>query len=121
MREKCRRRSKKLLLSAVVVQNRLDMSSRLLNDLKTHGNRILIFSDEKTFFVDHFINKQNERVIAFGNDVSEQRVFGDIMMLGVVASNGEKMPPLWFERGSMLTPAIYREVLETKVLPCQED
>ena len=37
------------------------------------------------------------------------------MMLGVVASNGEKMLPVWIERGYRLTSAVYKEVLEIKV------
>ena len=37
-------------------------------------------------------------------------------MLGIVASNGEKMPPDWFQQGYRLTSAVYKEVLETKVL-----
>ena len=117
------RRFKKPLLSAAMIQKRLDRSTRLLNDLKSHGNRILIFSDEKTFTVDPVFNRQNDRVVSFGNDVSNhQRVSttkhpASVMMLGVVASNGEKMPPVWFERGYRLTSAVYKEILETKVLP----
>ena len=39
------------------------------------------------------------------------------MMLGVIASNGKKMPPVWFKRGYWLTSVVYKEVLETIVLP----
>ena len=40
------------LLTAVMVHKRHKRCSRLLNDMKCHGNRVLIFSDEKTFTVD---------------------------------------------------------------------
>ena len=40
-----------------------------------------------------------------------------VMMLGVVASNGEKIPPLWFKAGYRLTAADYRDILATNVLP----
>ena len=40
-----------------------------------------------------------------------------IMMLGIVVFNEEKLPPVWFEQGYWLTSAVYKEVLETKVLP----
>ena len=40
------------------------------------------------------------------------------MMFSVLASNGEKIPPVWFNQGCRLTSAVYKEVLETKVLPC---
>ena len=41
-------------------------------------------------------------------------------MLGVVASNGAKMGPVSYERDYKQTFAVYKEVLETKVLG-QED
>ena len=37
--------------------------------------------------------------------------------LGTVASNGVKMSLVWFEGGCRLTSAVYKGVLETKVLP----
>ena len=39
------------------------------------------------------------------------------MMLGVVASNGEKMPPVWFELGYSPTSVINKEALQTNALP----
>ena len=39
------------------------------------------------------------------------------MMLGVIGSDGSKMPPIWFEKGYRLTAAHYRDLLEKKVLP----
>ena len=40
-----------------------------------------------------------------------------IIFLGVVASNGKKKTPGWFERSYGLTSSLYKKVLETKVLP----
>ena len=67
-------------------------------------------------------NKKADRVETFGNDgrtVSKltTKYSAPIIMLGVVASNGEKMPSVWCERGYRLTSAVYKEVLEAKVLP----
>ena len=42
------------------------------------------------------------------------------MVLGVEASNGEKMPYVWVERGHRLTSAVCKEIFETKVLPWVE-
>ena len=123
------------------VQKRLERSARL-NYLKNHRNLILIFSllkDEdfstmkkvvqKTFIVDHcwscFIvdsvfNKQNDWIIMFGNDFSEYprvpttKHPASIMMLDVVASNREKMPLVWFERGYRLTSAVYKKIWRWK-------
>ena len=97
--------------------------TRLLNNLKSNGNRVIFFSDEKTFTVDPAINKQNDRVVSFGQDisgvcyVSTTKRPASVMMLGVVASNGENMPPVWFRGGYMLTGADYRDIMTTKVLP----
>ena len=41
--------------------------------MKRQGNRVFIISDEKTFTVDPVINKQNDRVISFGQDISDVR------------------------------------------------
>ena len=114
---------RKPLLTSAMKLKRLERSKRLLNDMKNHGNRILIFSDEKTFTVDPVVNKQNDRVVSFGQDVSEVRNISttkhpaSVMMFGVVASNGEKMPPVWFPTGYRLTAADYKDILESKVLP----
>ena len=80
-----------------MLQKRLERSTRLLNDLKTHGKQSLIFAVEKTFTVDPVLNKQNDRSVTFENDVSEHRRMSttkhsaSIITLGVVPSNGEKM------------------------------
>ena len=49
--------------------------------------------------------------------VSTTKDTASIMMLGVVASNGRKILPVWFELGCRLTSAVYKEVLETQALP----
>ena len=59
------RPSRNHLFSARIVQKRLKKSTRLLNDLKNHGNQILIFSSEKNVTVDPVIDKQNGRVVTF--------------------------------------------------------
>ena len=117
MEQKSVIRSRKLMLSAANVQKSREKSTSLLNDLKIHWNQILILSDEKTFPVAPVFNKLNNRGVTFGNDVSEHRRLpttkytASIMMLGVVASNWEKIPPVWFQRGYRLTSAVYNKVL----------
>ena len=84
--------------------------------------KVIFFSDEKTFMVDPVVNKQNERVVSFGKDISEVRYLSrikhqtSVMMLGVVVLNGEKMSPVWFDVGYRLTAADYKDILATKVL-----
>ncbi|QQP51100.1 Putative transposable element, partial [Caligus rogercresseyi] len=83
---------------------RLDRCRRILSDLKHNGDR-------KTFTVDPVYNKQNDRVICFGNTKHP----ASVMMLGIVASTGDKMPPIWFPTGYRLTGADYLELLKTKI------
>ena len=74
--------------------SRLERSTHLLNDLKNHGNWILISSNKKTFIIDPVFSKPNYRKVVSENNVSEHRWVlttkhpASIMMLGVVASNG---------------------------------
>ena len=51
-------------IAAAMKQSRLERGNRLLNDLKNHGNWIVIFSDEWTFTVDPVVNKQNDRIVS---------------------------------------------------------
>ena len=44
-------------------------------------------------------------------NVSTTKHPASVMMHGVMASNGEKMPPVWFPRGCRLTTAAYKYVL----------
>ena len=52
------RRSRKPLLSGAMILKRLERSTHLLNDLNNYGNRIIIFTDEKTFIVDQVFNNR---------------------------------------------------------------
>ena len=47
MEGKSLRLLRKILLCTAIVQNCLERSTRLLNDLKNHGNLILFFSKRK--------------------------------------------------------------------------
>ena len=80
---------KKPLLNLLMIQKRLERSTCLLNDLKNHGNQILIFSNEKMFTVDPACNKRNDHVVTFGKDISEihkvstMKHPASVIMLGV--------------------------------------
>ena len=120
-------KSKKFVENPLLTQKqqeaRLERCKKILNDLKHSRDRIIFFSDEKTFTVDPVINKQNDRVVCFEDTRRELRHAtrtkhpASVMMLGVVASTGQKMPPIWFDTGYRLNAADYLEILKTKVLP----
>ena len=107
---------KKPLLTAAMKQKHLQRGNRLLNDLKNHWNLIVIFSNEKTFTVDPVVNKQNDRISELRKESTTKHP-ASVMMLGVVASNGEKMPPVLFPRSYRLNADAYKNVLVTKILP----
>ena len=90
-----------------------EVTNYLLNDLEIHGNRIVIFSDVKTFTVDPVVNKQNDYIINFGQDISELQNASTTKHPASMM-----MPPVWFPRGCRLTAAVYKDVLVTKILPC---
>ena len=60
------RHIKKRLLTAAMKQKQLEQCSWLLNNLKNHGNWIIIFLDEMTLTVDPVVNNQNNQVVSFG-------------------------------------------------------
>ena len=74
--------------------------------------------------VDLVINKQSDRVAGFDKGISDVRCVSttkcqaSAMMLGVVASNREKMPPDWFDVGFRLTAAACKDILASRILPC---
>ena len=96
------RRSSKSLLSAGMVEKRLERSTRLLKTWKITGVNSSFFLMRKMFAVYPVFNKQNDRVATFGNNASGQcrvpttKHLAPIMMLGLIASNGEKIPHVWF-------------------------
>ena len=100
------RRSRKLQPSAAMVQKRLERSTRLLNGVKNHGNRNLIFYDEKTFNLDPDFSKQNDKVVAFGNDASEY--------CRVSTTKSSASITTWFERGYRLTFVAYKQLWNKK-------
>ena len=103
-------------------QKRLKRSKKLLNNIKNYGNQI-IYSRKKSFTIDPVVNKQNDRVVSFGQDVPEMPNVSTtkhptfVMMLGVVSSNKEKMPTLWFPMSYRLTARDYKNIFKSKVLP----
>lgn len=116
------KRAKKPLLTAAMKQKRFERCNHILNDLKNHGDRIVIFSDEMTFTVDSVMNKQNDRIVSFGQNISELQIVSKTKTSGLCDDawnrgiEWRKMPPVWFPGGYRLTTAAYKDVLVTKVV-----
>ncbi|QQP32394.1 Uncharacterized protein FKW44_024692, partial [Caligus rogercresseyi] len=71
-------------------------SQKVLNFFKHNGDTVKIYSDKKIFTVDAVLNRRNDRFLA------EQEV-SPIMVLGIVASDGNKMPPHFFRSNEKVT------------------
>ena len=114
-------------LSPSQKEARLQRSKHILNDLKKPSargggpDRLIFFSDEKNFQQDQVVNRRNDRWLCA--DITEVPVVmrtkypQTLMVLGVVTSEGEVMPPHIFERGSRLNAEGYIHVLSTVVKP----
>ncbi|UYV75622.1 hypothetical protein LAZ67_13000780 [Cordylochernes scorpioides] len=110
------------LLTENMKNNRKGKAAALLNNLKHDSFGMLrFFSDEKNFDVDQKINPRNDRWIC--KDPSEIPVVmhtkfpASVMVLGVISSEGDVMPPHFFEKGLRMNADTYINVLETVVKP----
>ncbi|UYV73977.1 hypothetical protein LAZ67_11001680 [Cordylochernes scorpioides] len=106
------------LLTENMKNNRKGKAAALLNNLKHDSFGMLrFFSDEKNFEVDQKVNPRNDRWIC--KDPSEIPVVmhtkfpASVMVLGVISSEGDVMPPHFFEKGLRMNADTYINVLET--------
>jgi len=114
-------RSPRHLLTDAMKARRLERAQKVMGYIRRHGSTIRIFSDEKIFVVDAVVNRRNGRFLA--KSIQEvERTFrtkhpAQVMVLGVVASDGKKMPPFFFKPGERVGADAYYRVLRYHVLP----
>jgi hypothetical protein len=122
---KSRARVKKHLINQVSQDKRLQKSKKLLNLLKTK-KPIILFSDEKVFDVDSVSNSRLDRYLSSekSEDVQDNIRFkfqtkhpANVMVFGLVSSDGKKMAPHFFPVGTRIDSEKYIEVLKNKVKP----
>ena len=110
------------LFTAALMEQRLIKGTALLNELK-HGSsgHVRFFSDEKKLIQDKLHNQQND--CFFTDDPEEVPIVIStkfptfVMVLGVVSSDGDIMPPYFFPKGLRMPANDYIKVLETMVKP----
>ncbi len=91
------------LLTEQMKAKQLTRCQKLLTFLKGNGSTVKIFSDKKIFTVDQVYNRRNDRWI--GESPEEvQGIFRmkhpqQVMVLGVLTSDGRRMPPYFFGPG----------------------
>ncbi len=115
-------RRRRQLLSQTAKNSRVDRGKKLINWLKKKPSSVvLVFSDKKNWTVDQSRNARNDRFLAYAVEevppINQTKHPASAMMLGVVASDGNRMPPFWFPRGLRVGAKEYLEVLKTVVKP----
>ena len=113
---------KRHLFTAALMKRRLIKGTALLNELK-HGlsGHVIFFSKEKKFIQDKLHNRQNDRFITDDPEevpiVMSTKFPTSVMVLDVVSSDGDAMPPYFFPEGLRVAANDYIKVLETVVKP----
>lgn len=113
-------------MNEATMERRADKAARLLVKLKhpQAQNQLIFFSDEKNFCQDQKVNKRNDRWLCA--DVEEVPVVmstkfpATVMVLGVISSEGDVMPPFFFEEGLRVNADAYIHVMDTVVKPWME-
>ncbi len=122
---KSRARVKKHLINQVSKEKRLQKDKKLVNLLKTK-NPIILFSDEKVFYVDSVSNSRLDRYLSSekSEDVDENIRFkfqtkhpASVMVFGLISSDGKKMAPHFFPVGTRIDSEEFIKVLKSKVKP----
>lgn len=111
------KKRKRQKLTQTTIETRLAKAKKLLNWIKSHASIVRIFSDKKLWTVDLAHNNQNERCLAFSREdvpaVLTTKHPASAMMLGVVASDGKRMPPYWTAQNVKITADIYLDIMQT--------
>ena len=110
------------LLTAALMEQWLIKGTALLNELK-HGSsgHVRFLLDEKKFIQDKLHNQQNNCFITDDPEevpiVMSTKFPTSVMVLGIMSSNGDVMPPYFFLEGLRVVANDYIKVLETVVKP----
>ena len=114
-------RRRRQLLSETTMATRVTKGMKLLTWIKHDKGTIRIFSDKKMWTVDQVRNSQNDRFLAYCVEevppILSTKHPASAMMLGVVASDGNRMPPHWFDKGLKINTEAYLNVMESVVKP----
>lgn len=100
----------------------LERAKALLNKLKKlPPSTIKIFSDKKLFTVDQVYNCRNDRYIVDkgtpAKPVYKSKHPASVMVLGIVASDGKKCPPIFIPEGLKVNSDTCIDLLRTKLRP----
>ena len=104
-------------------ERRLTKAKKLLNKVKhpEKDNLLKFFSDEKNFEQDQKVNRRNDRWLCQDPHdvprVMHTKFPATVMVLGVISSEGDVMPPYFFLKGLRVRAAEYVKVLREVIKP----
>ena len=112
-------------MSMASQERRLDKAKKMLNKLKnlqrSKKTELIFLSDEKNFTQDQKINRQNNRWLCSDPKdvpvVMSTKFPTAVIVLAVISSKVNIMPPSFFERRLRVNPATYIDVMSTVVKP----
>ncbi|QQP51465.1 Transposable element tcb2 transposase [Caligus rogercresseyi] len=96
--------------------DRVTKGKILINQMKSKSGFLRFFSDEKIFTIDASHNRRNERWICL--DADEVKPFmktknpASNMVLAVISTEGDVMPPYFFQKKETVNKEVYKRVLE---------
>lgn len=111
------------MLTPQQCQKRAEQGKKIVCSLKNNRRKVIVFSDEKNFHVDAYINYRNTRHLAKKPEDVDKAIRyapqskhpGKAMMIGVVCNDGHKLPPIWINGN--LTGAKYHHILGHQIFP----
>ena len=101
---------------------RLDRAMKLLSWHKKNKEKVVVWSDEKLFYAETHVNKQNDRILIplVCTDHSIRIVRrtknpSKVMVFLAVASDGQVMPPILFPPNCKVNSNVYQDLVLSKV------
>ena len=81
----------------------------------------MFLSDEKNFNQDQKVNRKNDRWLALDRSqvplVMSTKFLTNVMVLGIVCSEGDVMTPYFFDQGLKITAEVYLKILQDVIVP----
>ncbi|XP_014780575.1 uncharacterized protein LOC106876512 [Octopus bimaculoides] len=120
LRLKSYTRTPKHLLTTAMKEKRLEWCKKIITWFKKKSSTVTIVSDEKIFTVD-VLNRRNDRFIAKSTaevkGTFKTKHPAQVMVFGVVASDGKKMPIKFYKADEKINVNTSYKTLRYQVLP----
>ncbi len=110
------------LITESARDRRLTRAKKLLSGTKSSRavSTVRISSDKKIFTVDQFHNCRNDCWLAMNKDnvefICTMKHLQHVMVLGILASDRQRMPPIFFCQNEKCNTNVYYKILQYKVL-----